>query len=93
MSSRLSDSEIEDLMRRVPEWEHEGTALERTFEFDEFTDAIDFVNGVAEIAEDAGHHPDMDIRDNRVRLILTTHSKGGLTENDFALAEKLNTLE
>lgn len=93
MSSRLSDSEIQDLMKRVPEWEHEGNSIERTFEFDEFADAIDFVNAVAEIAEDAAHHPDIDIRHTRVRLVLLTHDKKGLTDSDFALAEKINTLE
>lgn len=93
MSSRLNESEINDLMKRVPEWEHEGKAIERTFEFDEFSDAIDFVNAVAEIAEDAAHHPDIDVRYTRVRLVLWTHDKNGLTDNDFALAEKINTLE
>jgi len=93
MSSRLTESEINDLMKRVPEWEHEGKAIERTFEFDEFSDAIDFVNAVAEIAEDAAHHPDIDVRYTRVRLVLWTHDKKGLTDNDFALAEKINTLE
>jgi len=55
------------------------------FEFDDFTDAIDFVNSVAEVAEEEEHHPDIDIRFNKVRLVLSTHSKGGLTDLDFAL--------
>ena len=92
MSRLLNETEINELMKRVPEWDHEGNAIEHTFEFDEFTDAIDFVNAVAEIAEDAAHHPDIDIRYTRVRVVLWTHDKNGLTENDFAVAEKINTL-
>jgi Pterin-4a-carbinolamine dehydratase len=75
-----------------PEWELEKKHIERTFEFDEFSEAIDFVNSVAEVAEDEEHHPDIDIRYNKVRLILSTHSKGGLTDLDFALAERIDTL-
>ena len=59
---------------------------------DDFADAIDFVNAVAEVAEDEEHHPDIDIRYNKVRLVLSTHSKGGLTELDFGLAERIDTL-
>jgi 4a-hydroxytetrahydrobiopterin dehydratase len=79
-------------MKRVPEWEQVKNQIERTFEFDEFFQSIDFVNGVAEIAEELGHHPDIDIRWNKVRLVISTHSKGGLTESDFELAEKVDTL-
>jgi 4a-hydroxytetrahydrobiopterin dehydratase len=93
MPDTVDDSEIQSRLKKIPEWEHEGSHLERLFEFDEFTEAIDFVNAVAEIAEDAGHHPDIDIRYNKVLLMLTTHSKKGLTENDFVLAEKIDTLE
>ncbi len=80
-------------MKRIPEWEANRTVIERTFEFDDFNQAIDFVNAVAEIADEEGHHPDMDIRWNKVRLALSTHSEGGLTELDFQVAEKIDTLE
>jgi len=80
-------------MKRIPEWETDGKAIERTFEFDDFGQAIDFVNAVADIAEEEGHHPDIDIRWNKVRLVLSTHSEGGLTELDFDLAAKVDTLE
>src|SRR5687768_8926210 len=90
---RLYDNkEIKEAMKDLPTWEVEGKSIERTFEFEDFALAIDFVNGVAEVAEEAEHHPDMDIRFNKVRVILSTHSKGGLTDMDFDLAEKIDTL-
>jgi len=92
MSGILSSSEIKEELKRVPEWEHEKKCIERTFEFDDFTQAIDFVNAVAEISEEEEHHPDIDIRYNKVRLELSTHSKGGLTDLDFELAERIDTL-
>ncbi len=92
MSSILSAKEIKEAIKDLPEWDVEGKAIVRVFEFDDFEQAIDFVNGVAELAADADHHPDMDIRFNKVRVILSTHSKGGLTEDDFDLAERLDTL-
>ena len=79
-------------MKRIPEWETNKKAIERTFEFDDFSQAVDFVNAVAEIAEDEEHHPDIDIRWNKVRLVLSTHSQGGLTDLDFQVAEKIDTL-
>ncbi len=92
MSSILSAKEIKEAIKDLPEWDVEGKAIVRVFEFEDFEQAIDFVNGVAELAEDADHHPDMDIRYNKVRVILSTHSKGGITESDFDLAERLDTL-
>ena len=92
MAELIKAGELKERMKKVPEWELEKKHIERTFEFDDFADAIDFVNAVAEVAEDEEHHPDIDIRYNKVRLILSTHSKGGLTELDFALAERIDTL-
>ena len=92
MSEILSSGDIKEELKRVPEWDHEKKQIERTFEFDDFLQAIDFVNAVAEIAEEDEHHPDIDIRYNKVTLVLSTHSKGGLTERDFDLAEKIDTL-
>jgi len=80
-------------MKKVPEWELEEKAISRQFEFDDFTAAIDFVNAVAEIAEELDHHPDIDVRWNKVKLTLATHSKGGLTPFDFETAERIDTLE
>ena len=92
MADLMKGDELKARMKKVPEWEFEKKHIERTFESDDFADAIDFVNAVAEVADDEEHHPDIDIRYNKVRLVLSTHSKGGLTELDFALAERIDTL-
>lgn len=94
MTDLIDENESGKLLKRVPEWDIEsGKRLVREFEFDDFSGAIDFVNSVAEIAEDADHHPDIDIRWNKVTLSLSTHSKGGLTANDFELAERIDNLD
>ena len=93
MSALIAQSNLKEMMKRVPEWETNKKSIERTFEFDDFNQAIDFVNAVAEIADEEEHHPDIDIRWNKVRLILSTHSEGGLTDIDFQVAEKIDTLE
>jgi len=92
MATLLPHNDLEALMKRIPEWETDKKAIERTFEFDDFSQAIDFVNSVAEIAEEEDHHPDIDIRWNKVHLSLSTHSEGGLTELDFQLAKKIDNL-
>ena len=92
MADLMKADELKARLKKIPEWELEKKHIERTFEFDDFADAIDFVNAVAEVAEDEEHHPDIDIRYNKVRLVLSTHSKGGLTELDFGLAERIDTL-
>jgi 4a-hydroxytetrahydrobiopterin dehydratase len=92
MAELIKAGELKDRMKKIPEWELEKKHIERTFEFDDFAGAIDFVNAVAEVAEEEEHHPDIDIRYNKVRLVLSTHSKGGLTELDFGLAERIDTL-
>ena len=92
MAELLTPSAVKTEMKRVPEWDAGKKSIERTFEFDDFTQAIDFVNAVAEIAEEEDHHPDIDVRWNKVKLSLSTHSEGGLTELDFDVAEKIDTL-
>lgn len=92
MADLLTSQDIKDWMKKLPEWELESDHIERLFEFDDFTQAIDFVNSVADIAESEEHHPDMDIRYNKVRVLLSTHSAGGLTERDFEVARKVNNL-
>ena len=92
MADLLKSDEAKTRLKKVPEWELEKKHIERTFEFDDFSESIDFVNSVAEVAEEEEHHPDIDIRYNKVRLVISTHSKGGLTELDFNLAERIDTL-
>lgn len=73
-------------METVPGWENNGKEIARTYKFKDFAEALAFVNRVGALAEAADHHPDIDIRWNKVRLTLTTHSAGGLTDKDFSLA-------
>ena len=89
-TDELSAADLADRLVRCPAWELDGKEIGRTFEFESFPEAIDFVNEVAGIAEDAGHHPDIDIRYLRVSLRLTTHSRGALTWKDFELARRID---
>lgn len=92
MPELLSASEAKTRLKKIPEWEMNKKNLERLFEFEDFTEAIDFVNAVAEIAEEEDHHPEIEVRENKVRLILTTVSEGGLTAADFDVAERIDTV-
>ncbi len=84
--STLSAAEIASHLKTRPDWRIEGGELVRTFKFEKFPDAVAFVDKVAVLAEESGHHPDIDIRYNRVRLALVSHDAGGLTSKDFAVA-------
>lgn len=88
----LDAAAIERELTGTPGWERAGNAIARTATFADFKEAMGFVNRVADAAEDAGHHPDITIRWNKVTLTLTTHSAGGLTANDFNLARRLSDL-
>jgi 4a-hydroxytetrahydrobiopterin dehydratase len=89
---KLGAAKIPSALASVPDWKWQGTTITRTFEFKDFPAAINFVGTVAVIAEEAWHHPDIDIRWNKVTLTLTTHDAGGLTEKDFALARRFDKL-
>jgi 4a-hydroxytetrahydrobiopterin dehydratase len=84
----LSAEDREQFLAGHPEWQLDGETITRTFVFDDFVEAIGFVNKVAIAAEVADHHPDIDIRWNKVTLALSTHSEGALTAKDTALAAK-----
>lgn len=92
--SALSEARARELQHGTPEWslEEGGSQLKRRVELADFRAAIDFVNRVAELAEQQGHHPDIAIHWNRVDLVLWTHKIGGLHENDFILAAKIDRL-
>lgn len=79
---KLIGAEIDELCRQQPGWEHVGGELMRTFGFADFVTAMVFVNRVAALAEKLGHHPDIDIRYNKVRLGLVTHDAGGISTRD-----------
>jgi 4a-hydroxytetrahydrobiopterin dehydratase len=87
----LTEKQVEDHLGTVPGWEIKGGELTRTFKFQDFVAALKFVNRVGELAEKAGHHPDIDIRYNQVRLGLVTHDAGGITAKDFDLAAQADT--
>jgi 4a-hydroxytetrahydrobiopterin dehydratase len=86
---KLSDIEITGKLERLPGWKHQGNAITKQFIFNDFKEAVEFVNSVAEIAESADHHPDITINYKKVTLILSTHSEGGVTQKDFDLAEQI----
>ena len=88
----LSMDEVQARLIGLPGWQIEAGELVKTFTFKDFLASLEFVNRVGELAESAGHHPDIDIRYNRVRLGLVTHDAGGLTTKDFDLAQKVEIL-
>ncbi|HET6168992.1 MAG TPA: 4a-hydroxytetrahydrobiopterin dehydratase [Terracidiphilus sp.] len=89
-SSPLSETEVVSRLSSLNGWKLEKGEITRTFEFPDFRGSLSFVNRVGELAEGAGHHPDIDIRYNKVRLALVTHDAGGLTAKDFHLAAQIN---
>ncbi len=90
--AKLTPEERAALTTDLPDWTIDGEVLSRTFEFRTFVEAMGFVTSVALAAEKANHHPDIDIRWNRVTLALTSHDEGGLTERDVRLASKVEAL-
>jgi 4a-hydroxytetrahydrobiopterin dehydratase len=88
----LSQEQIEAALGELGEWGFAGEALTRTFRFADFVHAIGFVEHLAEVAEERKHHPDIDIRYNKVTLHLSTHTAGGVTARDVELAEAIDHL-
>lgn len=88
MPGRLDDAARNTFREEHPDWTLDGETISRTYEFTDFNEAMGFVNRVALAAEVADHHPDIDIRWNKVTLALSTHSEGALTSKDTALAAK-----
>jgi 4a-hydroxytetrahydrobiopterin dehydratase len=90
MSKALTADEIKDVLKTHPSWKTAGGKLVREWTFKDFIQAMEFVNRVAVIAEAAGHHPDIDIRYNRVVLGLVSHDAGGITWRDATMADTLD---
>ena len=88
----LEPEAVQRLLGEVPDWRLDGNTIARTFQFENFSGAVDFVNKVATESESMDHHPDIDIRWNKVKLTLATHSAGGLTDMDFTLARRIDRL-
>ena len=89
---KLTVAEIKKSLARLPHWTRQRAVITRTFVFADFVVAMKFVNTVEQLAETAWHHPDLDIRWNKVTLALTTHDAGGLTRKDFTLAWKFDAV-
>ncbi|HEY9610417.1 4a-hydroxytetrahydrobiopterin dehydratase [Allocoleopsis sp.] len=87
MAELLTDTEIQERAKQLEGWTVEGKELRLTRKFKDFVEAIAFVNQLVEPAEAAGHHPDIEISYNKVTVSLTTHDAGGLTSQDFDLAQ------
>lgn len=86
----LTKDEVKTRLQQVVGWERDGDEIEKKFAFADFKASMAFVNRVAALAESADHHPDISIKYNRVKLTLSTHSEGGITEKDFALAGQID---
>jgi 4a-hydroxytetrahydrobiopterin dehydratase len=88
----LGPDQVGESLKLLPEWKEEHGEIVRDAEFPDFAEAMNFVNAVASKAEAAGHHPDIDIRYNKVRLAVVSHDAGGLTQRDFDLAGSIEDL-
>jgi 4a-hydroxytetrahydrobiopterin dehydratase len=93
MAQLLGDAEIEAQASKLSGWILEGSKLETTRKFKDFVEAIAFVNKLVEPAETAGHHPDIEVSYNKVKITLTTHDAGGLTQKDFDLATEISQID
>jgi 4a-hydroxytetrahydrobiopterin dehydratase len=90
--TKLDEDKIEDRMLRLRGWSREDGAISRTLQFRDFKESMAFVDKVAELAERKQHHPGIHIEYQKVRLDLSTHSAGGLTDKDFDIAEEIDRL-
>jgi 4a-hydroxytetrahydrobiopterin dehydratase len=87
--AKLEKAEIERRLSALPGWEFKDNAIRKQYRFKEFMDGIRFLNKVAEMAEAADHHPDVQINYTRVTFTCSTHSEGGVTEKDLKLATQI----
>ena len=88
----LSKQEIQQKLKAMRDWSHQGKSIHKRYTFKSFAPAIAFVNRIAEAAEKANHHPDITINYNIVSIALSTHSEGGVTEKDFDLAGQIDQI-
>ncbi len=90
--AKLTETQIQEKLHTLPDWKYEGGALVREYTFADFAVAFAFVARLAMLAEKANHHPDIDIRYNKVRVGLVSHDSGGVTARDTSMAEKISRL-
>lgn len=88
----LTDSEIQQELGSLSGWQRAGKTIQRIYEFPDFKAAMQFVNKVADAAEKANHHPDIDIRYNKVTMALVSHDSGGVTQRDVRMAKRINEI-
>jgi 4a-hydroxytetrahydrobiopterin dehydratase len=88
----LNDDQIRERLEGLEGWEREGDSIKKDFKLEDFKGSVDFVNRLTPVAEEMNHHPDLEISWNTVTVSISTHSEGGLTENDFELAGKIDSL-
>lgn len=91
MARLLTTDEVSRQLQDLEDWQRVGDEIVADFEFDDFPDALAFVNRIGDLAEAAQHHPDIDIRWNKVHLALTSHDMGGLTQTDIELASQISS--
>ena len=89
---RLTDEQAAELHQQIPSWELREFEITKSFRFKNFVEAMKFVNRMADLAEQEGHHPDFGVHYDRVDITIWTHAIGGLSENDFILAAKIDDL-
>ena len=89
---RLDDGEIESRLAGLDGWERAGDAIRKKFERGDFVGSVEFVRALVEPAEDMGHHPDLELSWDKVKVSITNHAEGGLTPNDFELAKRIDAL-
>jgi 4a-hydroxytetrahydrobiopterin dehydratase len=92
MAVKLQRQQVAEALQKLGHWTLQGDQIERLFTFETFVDSMIFVNKVAELAEEEQHHPEIRIIYNRVTLALTTHDAGGLTQKDFQMAHRIDSL-
>ncbi len=90
--AQLGNGEIDTRLGALEGWERDGQAIRKRFDRGDFRGSVEFVNRITEVAEEMNHHPDLEISWSRVTVSITTHSEGGLTENDFELAGRIDQL-
>ncbi len=88
----MSEEEAKALLKKIEGWQLKENKIRKVYRFKDFKESMKFVNKVAELAEEEGHHPNISISWNKVSLTLTTHAIGGLSENDFILAAKIDII-
>jgi 4a-hydroxytetrahydrobiopterin dehydratase len=89
----LSDEQITERLAGLQGWERDGDAIVKTFSKGDFVGSVEFVRSVVAPAEDMGHHPDLEISWDKVKVSITNHAAGGLTEADFELAGRIDGLD